>query len=95
MISGSVRMVYALIYSLFLGYGITIGSVLYGYMDKNAVSAVHCSTGPEWYLHRPGQDFYILFVLPFTICLCIINQAKYKQMPGTSRQDCTLDISRC
>jgi uncharacterized membrane protein YjjP (DUF1212 family) len=84
MISGSVRMVYALIYSLFLGYGITIGSVIYGYIDENAVSAVHCSTGEAWYLHRPSQDFYILFVLPFTLCLCAINQAKWKQTPGTS-----------
>ena len=84
MISGSVRMVYALIYSLFLGYGITIGSVIYGYIDENAVSSVHCSTGSEWYLHRPGQDFYILFVFPFTICLCAINQAKWRQTPGKS-----------
>ncbi|KAK5658971.1 hypothetical protein OQA88_1790 [Cercophora sp. LCS_1] len=81
MISGSVRMVYALIYSLFLGYGITIGSVIYGYIDEHAVSEVHCRTGDAWYLHRPDQDFYILFVLPFTLCLCAINQAKWKQMP--------------
>ncbi|KAK3393298.1 hypothetical protein B0H63DRAFT_15265 [Podospora didyma] len=80
-ISGSVRMVYALIYTLFLGYGITIGSVVYGYIDKNAVSAVHCSVGDEWYNQRPGQDYYILFVLPFTLCLCVINQAKWKQTP--------------
>ncbi|KAK3362440.1 hypothetical protein B0T25DRAFT_442958 [Lasiosphaeria hispida] len=81
MISGSVRMVYALIYSLFLGYGITIGSVIYGYIDPNAVSAVHCSVGEEWYTQRPGQDCYLLFVLPFTLCLCAINQAKWKQTP--------------
>ena len=82
MISGSVRMVYALIYSLFLGYGITIGSVIYGYLDSNAVSAVHCSTGDAWYLQRPHQNFYLLFVFPFTLCLCAINQAKWKQTPG-------------
>ncbi|EGZ76735.1 DUF1212-domain-containing protein [Neurospora tetrasperma FGSC 2509] len=81
MISGSVRMVYALIYSLFLGYGITIGSVIYGYMDHNAVSAVHCKIGPDWYSKRPDQNYYILFVLPFTLCLCAINQAKFKQLP--------------
>ncbi|KAK0730170.1 hypothetical protein B0H67DRAFT_474824 [Lasiosphaeris hirsuta] len=81
MISGSVRMVYALIYSLFLGYGITIGSVIYGYIDPNAVSAVHCSAGEEWYSKRPGQNYYLLFVLPFTLCLCCINQAKWKQTP--------------
>ncbi|KAK3694466.1 hypothetical protein B0T22DRAFT_71806 [Podospora appendiculata] len=81
MISGSVRMVYALIYSLFLGYGITIGSVIYGYIDRNAVSDVHCSVGTEWYTQKPDQNFYILFVLPFTLCLCAINQAKWKQTP--------------
>jgi uncharacterized membrane protein YjjP (DUF1212 family) len=82
MISGSVRMVYALIYTLFLGYGFTIGSVIYGYMDDNAVSAVHCSVGDSWYTQRPPENFYILFVLPFTLCLCAINQAKWQQMPG-------------
>ncbi|KAK3329945.1 hypothetical protein B0H66DRAFT_527312 [Apodospora peruviana] len=81
MISGSVRMVYALIYSLFLGYGITIGSVIYGYLDENAVSAVHCSVGDTWYTQKPGQNFYLLFVFPFTLCLCAINQAKWKQTP--------------
>ncbi|KAK1829940.1 pheromone-regulated membrane protein 10 [Podospora conica] len=81
MISGSVRMVYALIYSLFLGYGITIGSVIYGYMDKHAVSAVHCSVGETWYTQRPPPNFYILFVFPFTLCLCVINQSKWKQTP--------------
>lgn len=82
MISGSVRMVYALIYTLFLGYGFTIGSVIYGYMDDNAVSAVHCTAGDSWYTQRPPQNYYLLFVFPFTLCLCAINQAKWKQTPG-------------
>jgi uncharacterized membrane protein YjjP (DUF1212 family) len=84
MISGSVRMVYALIYTLFLGYGFTIGSVIYGYMDDNAVSEVHCAVGDTWYTQRPPENYYLLFVLPFTLCLCAINQAKWKQTPGTS-----------
>ena len=82
MISGSVRMVYALIYTLFLGYGFTIGSVIYGYMDDNAVSEVHCTVGDSWYTQRPPENYYLLFVLPFTLCLCAINQAKWKQTPG-------------
>ncbi|KAK4132027.1 DUF1212-domain-containing protein [Trichocladium antarcticum] len=81
MISGSVRMVYALIYTLFLGYGFTIGSVIYGYMDKDAVSEVHCSVGDTWYTQRPPENYYLLFVFPFTLCLCFINQAKWKQTP--------------
>jgi uncharacterized membrane protein YjjP (DUF1212 family) len=82
MISGSVRMVYALIYTLFLGYGFTIGSVIYGYMDKNAVSDIHCKVGDSWYTQRPPQDYYLLFVLPFTLSLCLVFQSKWKQTPG-------------
>ncbi|KAG8159754.1 hypothetical protein KVR01_010391 [Diaporthe batatas] len=74
MIAGSVRMVYAMIYTLFLGYGVTIGAVLYGLMDKNAVSSTQCS--------KPLNSYWnLLFVPLFTLCLCVINQAKYKQLP--------------
>lgn len=73
-VAGSVRMVHAMIYTLFLGYGITIGASLYGLMDKNATSATTC-TAP---LHR-GWNF--LFVPAFALCLCIVNQAKWKQTP--------------
>lgn len=75
LVAGSVRMVYALIYTLFLGYGITIGATLYGMMDSNAASQTHC-TDP---LHR---GWYMLFVPCFTLCLCIVNQAKWKQIPA-------------
>ena len=74
-VAGSVRMVYAIIYSLFLGFGITIGTVLYGMMDKNATSNTTC-TDPM------SSHFYYLFVLAFSLCLMIVNQAKYKQMPS-------------
>jgi uncharacterized membrane protein YjjB (DUF3815 family) len=74
-VAGSVRMVYAIIYSLFLGFGITIGTVLYGMMDKHATSRTQC--------HDPmSTNFYYLFVPAFAICLMIVNQAKYKQMPA-------------
>ncbi|OIW27078.1 DUF1212-domain-containing protein [Coniochaeta ligniaria NRRL 30616] len=75
-IAGSVRMVYSLIYTLFLGYGITIGSVLYAYIDHNATSKTHCDAPLNVHVY-----WNILFVALFTICLCIINQAKWKQMP--------------
>jgi uncharacterized membrane protein YjjB (DUF3815 family) len=74
MVAGSVRMVYAIIYSLFLGYGITIGTALYGLMDANATSATNCS--------KPIDGYWKWFFVPaFTLCLCIINQAKWKQTP--------------
>jgi len=67
-------MVYAIIYSLFLGFGITIGTAFYGLMDKNATSATTC-TNPT------GQYWKWFFVSAFTMCLCVINQAKWKQTP--------------
>jgi uncharacterized membrane protein YjjP (DUF1212 family) len=74
-VAGSVRMVYAIIYSLFLGFGITIGTVLYGMMDKNATSRTTCN-------EPMSSHFYYLFVLAFSLCLMVVNQAKYKQMPS-------------
>ncbi|RBR05523.1 uncharacterized protein FIESC28_11334 [Fusarium coffeatum] len=73
-VAGSVRMVHALIYTLFLGYGITIGASLYGMIDSNASSRSTCDRPLE-------RGWYFLFVPGFTLCLCIINQAKWKQSP--------------
>ncbi|KAG6110998.1 hypothetical protein E4U13_005121 [Claviceps humidiphila] len=73
-VAGSMRMVYAMIYTLFLGYGITIGASLYGMMDSNATSEIHCQ-------NPLSREWYFLFVPGFTLCLCIINQAKWKQTP--------------
>ncbi|OBR15163.1 Pheromone-regulated membrane protein [Colletotrichum higginsianum IMI 349063] len=74
LVAGSVRMVYAMIYTLFLGYGTTIGTALYGMIDKHAESRTSC-TNPL------NRNWYLLFVPGFTLCLCIINQAKWKQTP--------------
>ncbi|KAL6715453.1 hypothetical protein ACLMJK_006414 [Lecanora helva] len=74
LVAGSVRMVYAIIYSLFLGFGITIGTSFYGGIDKNATSDTSCNT-------EMSMLFKFLFVPPFTLCLIVINQGKYKQMP--------------
>ena len=74
MVAGSVRMIYAVIYSLFLGFGITIGTAIYGAIDKNAINDTTCRTSmPVW--------FKFIFVPPFTLCLIVINQGRYKQMP--------------
>ena len=67
-------MVHAMIYTLFLGYGITIGASLYGMMDKSATSSTTCS-------NPLNRNWYFLFVPGFTLCLCVINQAKWKQTP--------------
>ncbi|KAF5677609.1 PRM10-like protein [Fusarium heterosporum] len=73
-VAGSVRMVHALIYTLFLGYGITIGASLYGMIDDHASSRSTCDKPLE-------KGWYFLFVPGFTMCLCLINQAKWKQSP--------------
>lgn len=73
-VAGSVRMVHAMIYTLFLGYGITIGASLYGMMDQNATSSTTCS-------EPLNRVWYFFFVPGFTLCLCLINQAKWRQTP--------------
>ncbi|KAF2438085.1 DUF1212-domain-containing protein [Karstenula rhodostoma CBS 690.94] len=75
LVAGSVRMVYAIIYSLFLGFGITIGTVLFGLMYKDATSQTQCR-------NPMSSHWYYLFVIAFSICLMVINQAKLKQMPS-------------
>ncbi|KAM3418493.1 hypothetical protein BST61_g4474 [Cercospora zeina] len=73
-VAGSVRMVYAIIYSLFLGFGITVGTAIYGMLDKNANSETEC--------RKPIDEHWFFFFVPgFTMCLIIINQAKWKQAP--------------
>ena len=73
-VAGSVRMVYAIIYSLFLGFGITIGTAIYGIMDRNAVSSTTCQS-------EMPKHWFFFFVPGFTLCLIVINQAKWKQAP--------------
>ena len=41
-IAGSVRMVYAVVYTLFLAFGLTLGTVFYGLIDENATSDTTC-----------------------------------------------------
>lgn len=76
-IAGSIRMVYAIIYSLFLGYGITVGTTMYGLMDGNANSNTNCPASPirNQYLQR------FPFVLAMSFWLVIINQGKFRQAP--------------
>lgn len=75
-IAGSVRLVYAIIYSLFLGFALTLGIAIVGVAWPDASSQTVCSTP----LSDNGRVVW-LFVPLFTLALCIINQAKWKQMP--------------
>lgn len=73
-VAGSVRMFYAIIYSLFLGFGITLGAAIYGWIDHNATSETTCpkTLNPLW---------RILFVPMFTLMLALVNQAHWRQLP--------------
>lgn len=73
-VAGSVRMVYAIIYSLFLGFGIMIGTAIYGRIDSNATSATTCQNAIE-------APWFFIAVPIFSVCLIIINQGKWSQMP--------------
>ncbi|KAK9460001.1 uncharacterized protein V1516DRAFT_713126 [Lipomyces oligophaga] len=73
-VAGSVRMFYAIIYSLFLGFGITLGAAIYGWMDHNATSRTTCpSSLSPW--------FRFIFVPFFTLGLALVNQAHWRQIP--------------
>ena len=76
LVAGAVRMFYAIIYSLFLGFGITLGAALYGWIDHNATSANSCPVG-----HGIRDEWRILFVPMFALCLGLINQARWNQVP--------------
>lgn len=75
LVAGATRMMYALIYYLFLSYGITIGSALYGFIDFNAVSAATCSNPQD-------RHWNLLFVPFFSIQVAIISRAKLRQIPA-------------
>ncbi|KAF2210151.1 hypothetical protein CERZMDRAFT_45968 [Cercospora zeae-maydis SCOH1-5] len=73
-VPGSIRIVYGVVYSLLLGFGITIGSALYGLMDKNATSNLECR-------NPLPSEYGFAFVPFFVVCISMLYQAKWKQMP--------------
>ncbi|ANZ74586.1 BA75_01825T0 [Komagataella pastoris] len=74
-VSGAVRVFYAIIYSLFLGFGITLGAALYGWIDHSATNVTRCATSlSPWYL--------FIFVPAFAATMAISNQAKFSQLPA-------------
>ncbi|KAF9886359.1 hypothetical protein FE257_011504 [Aspergillus nanangensis] len=77
-VAGSIRMVYAIIYSLFLGFGLTVGTTIYGLIDADATSATTCPR------HGSFRNPYVQrfpFVVAFALCLMIVNQGKWRQTP--------------
>ncbi|PKI83797.1 hypothetical protein MVES_001893 [Malassezia vespertilionis] len=79
-VSGSVRLVYAVIYSVLLGIGIKIGAApLSGIKPMDGRDPFSCSRlAPHspWYTKVPSKWFAFLTVPCYSICLSIRNQGK-------------------
>ncbi|KAI0964928.1 hypothetical protein F4678DRAFT_454548 [Xylaria arbuscula] len=75
MVPGAIRLVYSIIYSLFLVYGITVGTALYGAIDSHAVTSTTCQNPLSAYWNFLFVPLYIIFIT-FTV------QAKWTQVPA-------------
>lgn len=90
LIAGSVRMVYAIIYSLFLGFGLSIGSSFWALVSGGANSTdsvTDCATVHNdniWWQSDVGLIWALLTVPAYSICLSLRNQAKVnrKEFPA-------------
>ncbi|AET40736.1 pheromone-regulated protein PRM10 Ecym_6360 [Eremothecium cymbalariae DBVPG len=74
LVAGSVRMFYAVIYSLFIGYGITLGAALFGWLYEGATNETTCE-------RNVSPWFRFIFVPLFSMGLSLINQARWTQLP--------------
>ncbi|KAL6933053.1 related to Pheromone-regulated membrane protein 10 [Hanseniaspora guilliermondii] len=73
LLAGSVRMIYAIIYSLFLSFGITLGAALFAWIYNNATNETTCV--------KNVPDLYKLIWVPvFSVLLALINQAHWTQL---------------
>ncbi|EGG10445.1 uncharacterized protein MELLADRAFT_33673 [Melampsora larici-populina 98AG31] len=80
LIAGSVRMVYAVIYSLFLGFGISIGSDFYYLLDPNArrIAAMHATSQQSI---NPWWMFLLVPAFSFFLSLWNLQPLRSRQMP--------------
>ncbi|ORX51209.1 DUF1212-domain-containing protein [Hesseltinella vesiculosa] len=82
MLCGSVRIVYAIIYSFLLGYGVAMGAALYKTFDpssKNATPAAVCAVDPGATLLPMGAEspwFQFLAVPLFGLGYCLYVKAR-------------------
>ncbi|KAI7824782.1 hypothetical protein BC939DRAFT_396390, partial [Gamsiella multidivaricata] len=75
MISGSVRLFYAIVFSLLLGYGLTIGASLWNLIDPSSLPAAVTGVCPE----TLDAKWNVLFVPVFAIALNIYLKAHPRQ----------------
>ncbi|KAL5480596.1 PRM10_1 [Sanghuangporus weigelae] len=85
-VSGAVRLGYAVMYALFLGFGLSIGGTLYEKFTGNPVAdpedytcgSSHHADGP-WYQRTPGGQWAFLTVPMFSLFLSLRNQAPWRK----------------
>jgi len=85
-VSGAVRLCYAIMYALFLGFGLAIGAAVYeGVSSKTIIgpedfscSISHKSDGPWW--QRTPSGFWAFLTVPmYSLFLSMRNQSSYKR----------------
>ncbi|KAI8087170.1 hypothetical protein BDF21DRAFT_335411 [Thamnidium elegans] len=87
LVSGVVRMVYAIIYSFLLGYGIEMGSELFGTIDPESVKAQSQATACKAAYSSNtcvtiiSQWFYFLTVPLFAVSYCVYLRARPPRWP--------------
>ncbi|CAE6542804.1 unnamed protein product [Rhizoctonia solani] len=85
-ISGSVRLCYSIIYSIFLGFGLSIGAELFHAVSNQRVwgaddytcSRVHDPNGP-WWQRTAGPYWAFLCVPGFSLFLSLRNQSPIRR----------------
>ncbi|KAI9499474.1 hypothetical protein BDB00DRAFT_2533 [Zychaea mexicana] len=87
LVSGVVRMVYSIVYSFLLGYGIEMGSELYRLIDPditNKGNASECQRATDITtcdIQRIDQRFFILLVPLFALAYCVFVRARPFRWP--------------
>ncbi|KAJ7440306.1 hypothetical protein B0H11DRAFT_545821 [Mycena galericulata] len=84
-VSGSVRMCYAVVYSLFLGFGLAMGAEAYEKMTSRTIvgstdyacSVSHNAEGP-WWQRTPSLYFAFLTVPMYSLFLSMRNHAPWR-----------------
>ncbi|THV06006.1 DUF1212-domain-containing protein [Dendrothele bispora CBS 962.96] len=75
MFCGSVRIVYAIIYTLFLGFGLTIGSDFYLVVDRHARKNYYSNNALQNLTYTHGRFEFVNGTSPFTAIHGVIGRA--------------------
>lgn len=78
-------MIYAILYALFLGFGILIGTALFGFIDPKATNKTTCDL--PWYWEPNPERWRAIYaqfiwVPLFALAISIMHQAKPKHLPA-------------